>query len=63
MAYYQAFKTLSRDVYCSSQTFKSHAPAAIWVADCMANFAIPANQLKGKPYEVDSQPDGAIIWP
>lgn len=63
MAYYQCFKTIDRDVYCSSQTFKSHDPAAQWVADCMAHFGIPANNIHGKPYERDSQPEGAVIWP
>jgi hypothetical protein len=63
MAYYQCFKTLDRTVYCSSQQFKSHAPAATWVADCMAHYSIPADQLRGKPYEAYAQPSGAIIWP
>ena len=63
MAYYQCFKTVDRTVYCSSQQFKSHGPAATWVADCIANFAIRADQLLGKPYEADSQPRTAVIWP
>jgi hypothetical protein len=63
MAYYQCFKTLDRTVYCSSQTFKGHDPAAIWVRDCMAHFQIIALNLLGKPFERDEQPDGAVIWP
>jgi hypothetical protein len=63
MPYYQCFKTVDRTVYCSSQRFKSHAPAATWVADCMAHFNIAASNLLGKPYESDSQPSSAVIWP
>jgi len=63
MPYYQCFKTKDRDVYCSSQTFKSHATAAEWVAACMSNFGVTASELLGKPYEADSQPRGATIWP
>jgi hypothetical protein len=62
MAFYQCFKTTSRDVYCSSQQFKSHQPAATWVAQCMEHFNIRANDLLGKPYESNSQPRGAIVW-
>ena len=63
MAYYQCFKTKARTVYCSSQTFKSHTPAATWVATCMASYGIRADQILGKPYEADSQPAGATLWP
>lgn len=63
MAYYQCFKTTDRTVYCSSQTFKSHAPAAAWVSECIMAHQLQANDLLGKPYESDSQPRGAVIWP
>jgi hypothetical protein len=63
MAYYQCFKTTDRTVYCSSQTFKSHQPAAEWVANCMAHFNIQGNDLHGKPYESDDQPKNAVIYP
>jgi hypothetical protein len=63
LAYYQCFKTTSRTVYCSSQKFKSHAPAATWVAQCMANFQLQANDILGRPYESNDQPRGATIWP
>lgn len=62
MPYYQCFKTRDRSVYCSSQTFNSHAPAAAWVGQCMANFGIQASDLLGRPYEAQSQPAGATIW-
>jgi hypothetical protein len=63
MAYYQCFKTRERTVYCSSTQFKSHQPASEWVRQCMANFNINGQDLHGKPFESDDQPDGATIWP
>lgn len=63
MAYYQCFKTLDRTVYCSSMTFKSHAPAALWVQDCLAHFGLQGSDIHGKPYEADSQPRNAVIYP
>lgn len=63
MAFYQCFKTESRNVYCSSTKFRSHAEGAAWVTNCMANFGIQAADLLGKPYEQNSQPSKAIIWP
>lgn len=63
MAFYQCFKTISRVTYCNSTEYKSHAQGAEWVRACMANFGIKGNDLLGKPWESDDQPDGATIWP
>lgn len=63
MAFYQCFKTLARDEYCSSTKFRNHDEGALWVGECMEHFAIQANQLLGRPYESNDQPARAIIWP
>lgn len=63
MAFYQCFKTISRDTYCSSTMYRSHGEGAAWVKACMEHYGIKGNDLKGKPFESDDQPDGATIWP
>jgi hypothetical protein len=63
VSFYQCFKTLDRTVYCSSTEFKNHTEGAAWVGRCMEQFDIQASQMHGKPYESDSQPRGAVIWP
>lgn len=60
---YQLFKTRARDVYCSSTQFSNHDEGAAWVTAAMKHFGIQGNDLLGKPYTSESQPDGAIIWP
>lgn len=63
MAYYQCFKTLARDVYCSSYTVKNHDEGADWVGRALQHFQLKASDIKGKPYEEDSVPSGAILFP
>lgn len=63
MAYYQCFKTLSRDVYCSSYEVKNHDEGADWISQAIQHFGLKANDIKGKPYESDDIPNGAITYP
>lgn len=63
MAYYQCFKTREREVYCSSYKVRNHDEGREWVTNTMAHFGINGSDLLGKPFERDSQPDGAIIFP
>ena len=63
MAFYQCFKTIDRTTYCSSTQFKNHDEGADWISRCIEHFQLKANDLKGKPWEADSQPDNATIWP
>lgn len=59
---YQAIKTRDRTVYCSPVVFRSQDEVAAWVARSMANFNIPAQDVRAI-YELENQPPGAIIWP
>jgi hypothetical protein len=63
MPFYQCFKTTDRTVYCSSTKFKNHDAGATWVAQCIAHFRLRADELVGRPYEKQSQPAGAVVWP
>jgi hypothetical protein len=63
MAYYQCFKTLERDVYCSSYKVKSHDEGAEWVRQALAHFSLQASDIKGKPYEANNIPEGATTYP
>jgi hypothetical protein len=61
---YQSFKQkTSRNVFCSSNKLKSHAEASLWVGQCLAHFGISASDTKDYNYPLDSQPEGATIWP
>lgn len=59
---YQCFKTLARDVYCSAKKYDSHADAVPWVAACLKNYQLKANDIKGKPYPSDDQPGNATVY-
>ena len=63
MAFYQCFKTIERDVYCSSYKVKNHDEGAAWVREALAHFNLRGNDIKGKPYEEDNIPDGATTYP
>lgn len=60
---YQCFKTVGRDVYCSSTIVKNHDIGAEWVRSALDHFELAGNDIHGKPYTSDSQPDGATIFP
>jgi hypothetical protein len=59
---YQIFKTVARDVYCSSEMFRSHAIAAQWMGDCMAAYGLTVADILSTSQST-VQPRNAIIWP
>jgi hypothetical protein len=63
MPFYQCFKTRARVTYCSSSRFRSHAEGAVWVGECLTAHGLQGNDLLGKPFESEDQPDGAVVWP
>jgi hypothetical protein len=63
MAYYQCFKTIDRDVYCSSYKVKNHTEGADWVKQALEHFNLQADDILKKPYESDDIPNGATTYP
>lgn len=63
MAFYQCFKDISRNVYCSSYKVKNHAEGAAWVGQAITHFGLRSNDLLGQPYQSDDIPKGARTYP
>ena len=60
---YQCVQLINRDIYCSKNKYKNHDEGKQWVTDLLAHLGVKGNDIKGKPYTSDSQPDNATIWP
>ena len=59
---YQCFKTIARNVYCSSKKYDSHPEAKPWIAACLKQYSLESNEILGKPYLSDDQPRNAIVY-
>lgn len=47
--------------YCSSSKVKSHKEGATWIAAALEHHGLSANDIKGKPAVVNSQPTGSSV--
>lgn len=63
MGRYQCFKMNDRTVYCSSYKIKSDDEGKEWIRNAIAHYNLRASDMHGTPYESESIPKNAIIWP